>query len=154
MVRRLAFAFLLISTLLLAACGGGGGLPTQPGAYQLKANSVTFDGDRYSFYWADATGALHRVSTNDVKLKLDDKNQLEITPDKQAVLHLKQEEPVTVEGRDRQGDFGSFWYPFLIGSMLSRGGGGPVIINNQPAPQEQQDYSHQKHGLQQNAGKT
>jgi hypothetical protein len=141
-VRRLVLAFLLLSTLLLAACGGGSGLPTQPGSYQLKEKSVSFDGDRYSFYWADATGALHRVSTNDLKLKLDDKNELEITPDKHAVLHLKQDEPVTVEGRDRQGDFGSFWYPFLIGSMLSRGGGGPVIINNQPAPAEYHDPTY------------
>jgi hypothetical protein len=138
-IRRLALVFLLLSTLLLAACGGGGsGLPTQPGSYQLKDKSVTFDGDKYSFYWADATGELHRVSTDDVKLKLDEKNELEITPDKHAVLHLKQDEPVTVEGRDSQGDFGSFWYPFLIGSMLSRGGG-PVIVNNQPAPREYRD---------------
>lgn len=142
MLRRLALVLLLTSTALLAACGGGSGLPTQPGHYQLKEKSVTFDGDRYSFYWADATGALHRVTTDDVKLQLDDKNELEVTPEKNAVLHLKQDEPVTVEGRDRQGDFGSFWYPFMIGSMLSRGGGGPVIINNQPAPREYRDPTY------------
>jgi hypothetical protein len=141
-LRRLALALLLLSTLILAACGGGSGLPTQPGSYVLKEKSVTYDGDRYSFYWADATGALHRVTSGDVKLKLDEKNELEITPDKQAVLHLKQDEPVTVEGRDRQGDFGSLWYPFLIGSMLSRGGGGPVIINNQPASPEYRDPTY------------
>jgi hypothetical protein len=140
-IRRLALVFLLLSTALLAACGGGSSLPTQPGKYQLKEKSVTFDGDRYSFYWADATGALHRVSTDDVKLQLDEKNELEITPEKNAVLHLKQDEPVTVEGRDRQGDFGSFWYPFLIGSMLSRGGG-PVIVNNQPPPREYRDATY------------
>jgi hypothetical protein len=132
-VQRLAFVLLLISTLVLAACGEGSGMPTQPGKYTLKEKSVTFDGDRYAFYWADATGALHRAATKDVRLQLDEQNNLEITADKHAILHLKQEEPVTVEGRDHQGDFGNFWYPFMIGSMLSRGGG-PVIINNQPLP--------------------
>ena len=141
MVRRIGLILLLLSTLILAACGGGSGLPTQPGRYTLKDKSISFDGDRYSFYWADATGALHRVQTDDVKLQLDEKNELEITSDKHAVLHLKQDEPVTVEGRDRQGDFGNFWYPFLIGSMLSRGSG-PVIVNNPPPEYRQPVYRY------------
>jgi hypothetical protein len=141
MVRRIGLILLLLSTLILAACGGGSGLPTQPGRYTLKDKSISFDGDRYSFMWADATGALHPVKTDDVKLQLDEKNELEITADKHAVLHLKQDEPVTVEGRDRQGDFGNFWYPFLIGSMLSRGSG-PVIVNNPPPEYRQPVYRY------------
>ena len=134
--------FVLLFAMLAACQGGGGsGLPEAAGRYPLKEKSISFDGERYSFYWADAAGQLHRVSTSDVKLQLGDENVLEITPSKEAVLHLKQEEPVTVEGRDQEGDFGSFWYPFLIGSMLSRGGG-PVIVNNQPLPPEYRQPQH------------
>jgi hypothetical protein len=136
-MRRVALFLIvaLVTPLLLAACGGGssGGLPSQPGQYGVKEKSVSFNGEKYSFFWLDGAGNLHRAQTRDVKLKLGDKNQLEIAANREAILHLKQDEPVTVEGRDRQGDFGNFWYPFLIGSMLSRGGSGPVIINNPPA---------------------
>lgn len=134
---RLALVLLLLSTLVLAACGGSrGGLPTAPGQYTLKEKSVTFDGERYGFFWADAGGALRRAHTDDVKLQLDERNYLEIGADKKAILHLKQDEPVTVEGRDNQGDYGSFWFPFLVGSMLMRGGG-PMTMA--PAPREYRD---------------
>jgi hypothetical protein len=128
--------FLLPLLIVLGNCAGSanGGLPTAPGRYPLKERSVTFDGERYSFLWADAAGNVQRATTRDVKLRLDEQNLLEITDAKEAVLHLKQDEPVQVEARDQRGDFGSFWYPFLIGSMLSRG---PVVIN-QPAPREYQ----------------
>ena len=136
-MRRVALFLILalVTPLLLAACGEGSGLPSQPGKYTLKEKSVSFDGDKYSFYWADGAGNLHRAHTDDVKLRLGEKSELEIAANKEAILNLKQDEPVTVEGRDRQGDYGNFWYPFLIGSMLSRGGG-PVIINNAPLPQD------------------
>jgi len=133
-IGRIASLLLLLSVLILSACGGGGGLPAAPGKYPLKEKSTSFDGERYSFYWADQAGNLNRAQTDDVKLRVDDQNLLEITDTKEAILHLKQDEPITVEARDRQGDFGGFWYPFLIGSMLSRG---PVVIN-QPAPREYQ----------------
>lgn len=137
-LARIAAFLLLISTLVLAACSGGGdGLPAAPGRYKLKEKSISFDGDKYSFFWADAAGNLKRVQTDDVKLRLGDENLLEITDKKEAILHVKQDEPVTVEGRDEGGDFGSFWYPFLIGSMLMPRGG-PVVIN-QPAPPEYRD---------------
>jgi hypothetical protein len=143
-LRRLPLILLLllVAPLLLAACGGQtSGLPAQPGRYTLKDKSITFDGEKYAFYWADGAGNLHRANTKDVKLKLGEDQHLEVTANKEAILHLKQDEPVTVEGRDSQGDFGNFWYPFLIGSMLSRGGG-PVIVNNNPAPQEYRDPAH------------
>ncbi|HEV8637497.1 MAG TPA: hypothetical protein VG370_25025 [Chloroflexota bacterium] len=134
-IGRIASVLVLLSVLVLTACsGGGGGLPPAPGKYPLKEKSTSFDGERYAFYWADGAGNLHRAHTDDVKLRVDETSFLEITAAKEAVLHLKQDEPITVEARDRQGDFGGFWYPFLIGSMLSRG---PVVIN-QPAPREYQ----------------
>jgi hypothetical protein len=139
-LSRLSLVVLLAAMLVLAACSGGDGLPKAAGRYAIKEKSVSFDGERYQFFWADAGGNLHRAASDDVKLKLGDATLLEITDKKEAILHLKQEEPVTVEGRDRNGDFNSFWYPFLIGSMLSRGGG-PVIVN-QPAPQEYRDPKH------------
>ena len=128
----LTLVLLLVLPFVFAACGDASGLPSQPGTYTIKEKSVAFDGDRYSFLWADGAGNLHQARSRDVKLRLDDLNQLEITANKAAILHLKQDEPVTVQGRDRQGDFGNFWYPFLVGSMLSRGGSGPVIVNNYP----------------------
>jgi hypothetical protein len=52
---------------------------------------------------------------------------------------LREDEPITVDGRDRDGAFGSPWFPFLAGTLIGRtfggGGSGPVIINN-PAPGE------------------
>ena len=132
----------LLGVVLLAvlgSCGGSGsgGLPSAAGLYPLKERSVTFDGDRYSFLWADPTGNLHRATTRDVKLRLDEQNQLEITAAGDAILHLKQDEPVQVEARDKQGDFGSFWYPFLLGQVLG-GGGGPIVVNQAP-PREYRD---------------
>ncbi len=130
----LILLFVLATPLWSVACGSNGGLPSTPGRYPIKEKSVSYDGDRYSFYWADAAGTLHHASTSDVKLALGDTNELEIDASKNAILHLKQDEPITVEGRDHQGDFGSFWYPFLIGSMLSRGGGGGTVVVNNGSP--------------------
>src|SRR5205085_2448062 len=110
--RVLLLVLVFLLPAVLTACGDNGGLPTQPGRYTLKEKSVSFDGDRYAFYWADGAGNLHRAATRDVKLRLDDQSALEIAANKEAILHLKQDEPVTVEGRDHQGDFGNFWYPF------------------------------------------
>jgi hypothetical protein len=138
-IGRIGALLVLVGALVLTACsgGGGGGLPAAPGTYTLKEKSITFDGEKYSFFWADQAGQLHRASTDDVKLMLGDTNKLEVTGEKEAILHLKQDEPVTVEGRDEQGDFGSFWYPFLIGSMLSRGpifGGGGALPGDYSRP--------------------
>jgi hypothetical protein len=137
-IGRIGALLVLVGALVLTACsgGGGGGLPAAPGTYTLKEKSISFDGEKYAFFWADQAGQLHRAQTDDVKLVLGDANKLEVTGEKEAVLYLKQDEPVTVEGRDEQGDFGSFWYPFLIGSMLSRGpifgGGAPPPDYNRP----------------------
>jgi len=34
------------------------------------------------------------------------------------VIHLKEDEAVTVKGRDRDGDFTSSWFPFFLGYGL------------------------------------
>ncbi len=143
-MKRLVLMVLLLSSFVLVACGPGDGLPKVAGQYKLKEKSVTFDGEKYSFYWADAVGNLTHVRTDNVKLKLGDQNILEITDKKEAVLNIKDDEPVKLEGRDRQGDFSNFWYPFMIGSMMSRGfgGGGPIIVNNNGSPSEYREAAH------------
>jgi hypothetical protein len=127
----------LILLIILGSCdfSGAEGLPEEPGRYALKEKSVTYDGERYSFLWGDASGALHRATTADVKLQLAEENALEITADADAILHLRQDEPVTVEARDQQGDFGSFWYPFVIGQMV---GSGPAVGAPAPPPEYRQ----------------
>ena len=117
----------LILLVILGSCdfSSAEGLPEAPGRYALKEKSVTYDGERYSFLWADAAGNLQRASTDDVKLRLGETNELEITAERDAILHLRQDEPVTVEARDQQGDFGSFWFPFIVGNVVG-GGGGPA----------------------------
>jgi len=133
MVRRWGLILLLLAAFTLMACSGSSGLPAAPGTYQIKANSITYDGDAYSFLWADAAGTLTRARTDDIKLQLAEANVLEITANKEAILRLTQKEPVTVEGRDDQGSFSSFWFPFLAGQMLSRG---PVVVNQAPTSPE------------------
>ena len=144
MMKRLVLLVLLLSSFVLVACGPGDGLPKVAGQYKLKEKSVSFDGEKYSFFWADAVGNLTRVRTDNVKLKLGDQNVLEITDKKEAILNIKDDEPVKVEGRDRQGDFSNFWYPFMVGSMMSRGfgGGGPIIVNNNGSPGEFREAAH------------
>jgi hypothetical protein len=61
-----------------------------------------------------------------------------------AILHLREDEPIAVQGQDHQGAFSSPWFPFLLGATLGntlgggfggRSGGQTIIINN-PAPGE------------------
>ena len=64
------------------------------------------------------------------------------------ILHLRQDEPITVRGQDRQGEFGSPWFPFLLGAAVGNafgggfggGRGGQTIIINNPAPGETRNY--------------
>src|SRR5260370_8601334 len=61
------------------------------------------------------------------------------------ILHMREDEPITVQGQDHQGAFSSPWFPFLVGAAVGnafgggfggfggRGGGQTVIINN-PVP--------------------
>jgi hypothetical protein len=139
---NLLFASLFVLSFVASACSGGGdGGPGAPGQYAVQKGSVQFDGDRYHLYWADAGGTLHRMETEKLQMVRDtERTYLEVaqgggTP----VLHLREDEPITVQGRDQQGAFSSPWFPFLLGATLGNAlggrGGGTTIINN-PAPGE------------------
>lgn len=117
-LTRSSLALLVFSLLLLLGCNRG--LPPSAGEYPVQA--VTFDGREYSFYWAAPDGTLHQARGDDFKLVQDERSFLTVgqgTP----VLHLRPDEPVTVLGRDRAGEFTSLWFPFLLGYAL--GGLGP-----------------------------
>ncbi|HEX8966852.1 MAG TPA: hypothetical protein VF937_03165 [Chloroflexota bacterium] len=136
---------LLALSVLVSACGSGSGTPSTPGQYSVQHGSVHFDGDRYQLYWADASGGLHHLDTRNLRL-VRDPNQtlLEVPQSGDPILHLREDEPITVEGRDNQGAFSSPWFPFLLGATLGNAFGGgrgsqPIVINN-PAPGERASY--------------
>jgi hypothetical protein len=145
--RRLSLlvGMLFVLSVISTACAGAGtGAPSSPGNYDVQKNSVRFDGERYNLFWADQSGGLHEMQTRKLRLVRDqEKTYLEVTGGGDPILHLKEDEPITVEGQDRQGGFSSSWFPFLlgtaIGSQFGGRGGGPIIIN-QPAPGERGSY--------------
>lgn len=145
---RLLLAALLVLSLGLTACSGGGdgGAPRAPGQYEVQKNSVRYDGSRYQLMWSDKDGSIHQMQARNLKMVRDEERTYLEVPNGggDPVLHLRQDEPVTVEGRDRQGEYSSPWFPFLLGAALgnsfgNRGGGGTVVIN-QPAPGEPRSY--------------
>jgi hypothetical protein len=136
-------AALFVLGLVASACGSSGsGAPSTPGQYSVQKDSVHFDGDRYQLYWADAGGALHHLDTRNLRLVRDpDRTFLEVPQGGgDPILHLREDEPITVEGRDREGAFSSPWFPFLLGATLGNtfggGRGGQTIVINNPAPGE------------------
>lgn len=145
---RFAIAAFFALSLITSACSSSGATapPAQPGQYTIQKDSVRFDGERYSLYWADSAGALHRMETRNLKMVRDqDKNFLEVQSGSDPTLHLREDEPITVDGRDTGGAFSSPWFPFFLGTMVGNtlGGGrgqGTVIINN-PAPGERGTYA-------------
>ncbi|HLZ32246.1 MAG TPA: hypothetical protein VKV73_33400 [Chloroflexota bacterium] len=139
-------AALFVLSLITSACGAGDGAPSAPGQYSVQKDSVHFDGDRYQLYWADNNGSLHHMDTQKLRLVRDpDRTFLEVPQGGDPILHLREDEPITVAGQDHQGAFSSPWFPFLAGAALGnalgggfgagRGGGQTIIINN-PAPGE------------------
>jgi hypothetical protein len=152
-MRRLSlfFAALFALSLMTSACGpGGNGGPSTPGQYSVQKDSVHFDGDRYQLYWADNTGSLHQLDTRNLRLVRDpDRTFLDVPQGGgDPILHMREDEPITVHGQDHQGAFSSPWFPFLLGAVAGnelggggfggfggRGGGQTIIINN-PAPGE------------------
>jgi hypothetical protein len=95
----------------------------------LQAHSVAFDGHDYSFSWTAPDASIHQAKGPDVKLVQDERSYLAVgqgTP----TLHLTQDEPIAVRGKDRDGAFTSSWFPFFLGYAL--GSGGPVMSG--PAP--------------------
>jgi hypothetical protein len=147
---NILIALLLAVGLLASACGTGGGAPSSPGQYSVQKDSVHFDGERYQLYWADAGGALHRMETRNLRMVRDpDRTFLEVSQGGgDPVLHLREDEPITVNGQDRQGAFNSPWFPFLLGATLGNvlggggfgGRGGQTVIINNPAPGETRSY--------------
>jgi hypothetical protein len=144
--RTVIAALVALSVVLTSACGtSGSSAPSTPGEYSVQQGSVHFDGDRYQLYWADASGALHRMDTRSLRLVRDpDRTFLEVPQSGDPILHLRQDEPITVDGRDQQGAFSSPWFPFFVGAALGNvlGGGrsGQTVIINNPAPGERSGY--------------
>ncbi len=153
-MKRLNFfvAMLVTLSLLASACGAAGtGAPSTPGQYSVQKDSVHFDGERYQLYWADSGGSLHRMETRNLRLVRDPNNTLLEVPQGggDPILHMREDEPITVEGQDHQGGFSSPWFPFLLGAAVGNafgggfgggGRGGQTIIINNPAPGETRNY--------------
>jgi hypothetical protein len=145
-LRLVVAALFAFSLVISSACSSATAPPAQPGQYTIQKNSVHFDGERYSLYWTDSAGALHRMETRNLKMVRDpDRNFLEVQNGTDPTLHLREDEPITVDGRDEGGAFSSPWLPFFAGALIgnSFGGGrgqGTVIINN-PAPGERGTYA-------------
>jgi hypothetical protein len=147
MTRFVLAAFFSLS-LITSACSSSGASspPATPGQYTIQKDSVHFDGERYSLYWTDSAGALHRMETRNLKMVRDqDRNFLEVQNGSDPILHLREDEPITVDGRDNSGGFSSPWFPFFAGALIGNALGGgrgqsPVIINN-PAPGERGAYA-------------
>jgi hypothetical protein len=150
LIKSRPLNFLIASLFLLSivssACSAGDGAPSAPGQYSVQKNSVRFDGERYQLYWSDNNGSLHQLDSRKLRLVRDpDRTFLEVPQGGgDPILHMKEDEPITVQGQDHQGAFSSPWFPFLIGAAVGnafgggfggRGGGQTVIINN-PAPGE------------------
>ena len=118
-------AALFVLSLVSSACGSSGsGAPSTPGEYSVQKDSVHFDGERYQLYWADnaQNGALHHMDTRNLRLVRDPSSTfLEVPQSGDPILHLSEDEPITVDGQDRQGTFGSPWFPFLLGASLGNG---------------------------------
>jgi hypothetical protein len=144
---NILIAMLLALSLVASACGAGTGAPSTPGQYSVQKDSVHFDGDRYQLYWADNGGSLHRMETRNLRMVRDpDRTFLDVPQGGgDPVLHLREDEPITVNGQDHQGAFSSPWFPFLLGATLGNafgggGRGGQTVIINNPAPGETRSY--------------
>ena len=116
----------LLLVFSIACAGANSGFPRDRGQYQIQPSSLGYDGEKYALLWQDAAGALHKATGKDLRLQRDERTFLEIA-DGSPIIHLKDDEGVTVSGRDREGSFGSVWFPFFAGYAL----GG---LANQPYP--------------------
>src|SRR5260221_13146914 len=114
-------ATLFALSVIASACSASGdGAPSTAGQYSVQKDSVHFDGDRYQLYWADNNGSLHQLNTQKLRMVRDpDRTFLEVPQGGgDPVLHMREDEPITVQGQDHQGAFSSPWFPFLVGAAV------------------------------------
>jgi hypothetical protein len=122
--RALLLPLILLLALLGAACGNGNsGFPKDAGEYSIQPNSITYDGKKYALIWQDPSGGLHPAEGQDVRMERAERTFLQ-TGSGSPVIHLKEDEAVTVKGRDGDGDFTSSWFPFFLGYGLGNLTGG------------------------------
>jgi hypothetical protein len=117
-------AALFVVSLITTACASGSTLPAA-GTYSVQKDSVQFDGERYQLYYADASGAVKHLETKNLKMVRDEsRTYLEVPSSGDPVLHMREDEPIHVQGQDQNGAFSSPWFPFLLGAMLGNSMGG------------------------------
>jgi hypothetical protein len=116
--RALLMPLILLLALLGSACGDrNSGFPKDAGEYSIQPNSISYDGKKYALIWQDPSGGLHPAEGEDVQMQRAERTFLQ-TGSGSPVIHLKEDEAVTVKGRDRDGDFTSSWFPFFLGYGL------------------------------------
>jgi hypothetical protein len=133
-LARRAVLLLVAGLVMVAGTGCGSsnsGFPREPGQYTIQPGTLSYDGKKYMLQWADASGNLHWAEGEDVRMQRGERSLLEIG-NGSPIVHLKEDEAVVVRGRDRDGGFETFWFPFFLGRALGAGSG-PVIVN-QPYP--------------------
>lgn len=121
-------ALLLVAVLLAslaAACGGNGnrGFPKEAGQYEIVNGSLIYDGQKYELAWLDKAGSSHRAEGKDIRMAKAERTLLEVGQGS-PLVHLKEDEAVTVRGRDKDGLFDTPWFPFFLGYAVGGGLGG------------------------------
>src|ERR1051325_10258381 len=102
---NLLLASLFVLSFAVSACSpGNGGVPAAPGQYSVQKDSIRFDGERYQLYWADNSGSLHQLDSRNLRLVRDpDRTYLEVPQSGDPILHLREDEPINVQGQERPG---------------------------------------------------
>jgi hypothetical protein len=124
---RLLVALLLPLLLAVAvACGGESvkGAPSKNGEYTVKPGSITYDGDRYRLLWEDGSGQFKELNGKGLKMVKGEQTRL-VRDGDGTVLHLREDEPVQVLGRDNDGNYNSPWFPFFLGATIGNSFGRP-----------------------------
>jgi hypothetical protein len=111
-------AALFVLSLVTTACASGSTLPA-PGTYSVQKDSVQYDGERYRLFYADSAGAMKPLEARNLRMVRDESRTfLEVPQSGDPILHMREDEPIQVQGQDRGGAFSSPWFPFLLGTMV------------------------------------